>query len=100
MARKKEDKDISRSFLRYAAVMTVLTVVFLFLKKDNVVTWIQTGFTLRKQQKQIEWYQNDIRRLDEHMEALTRHKDSLERFAREEFYFAEPGEDIYIIEEQ
>jgi len=100
MARKKEKQDITRSFFRYAAVITALTVVFLFLKKDSVITWIQAGFTLRKQQKQIEWYEDDIRRLDEHMRVLTQQKDSLEQYAREEFYFAAPGEDVYIVEEQ
>ncbi len=91
---------MSRSFFRYAAVVTALIAVFLFLKKDNVLTWIQAGFTLRKQQRQIEWYQEDNRRLDEHMRVLKQQRDSLEQFAREEFYFAAPGEDVYIVEEQ
>ncbi|MCQ2183082.1 MAG: septum formation initiator family protein [Bacteroidales bacterium] len=100
MAKDKGDKDMSRSFFRYAAVVTALIAVFLFLKKDNVLTWIQAGFTLRKQQRQIEWYQEDNRRLDEHMRVLKQQRDSLEQFAREEFYFAAPGEDVYIVEEQ
>lgn len=99
MAKNKDEKDISRSFFRYAAVITALIAVFLVFKKDSVVTWIQAGFTLRKQQRQIEWYQEDNRRLDEHVRVLTQQRDSLEQFAREEFYFAAPGDDVYIVEE-
>ena len=29
---------------------------------------------------------------------MTGDRDSLERFAREEFFFAEPGDDVYINE--
>ena len=31
-----KDKDIRRSFLRYAIVATALIVLFLFLKKDSI----------------------------------------------------------------
>jgi len=99
MAKNKDNQDISRSFFRYAAVVTALFVVFLFLKKDNIVTWIQAGFTLRKQYRQIEWYQEDNSRLDEHMSVLSRQRDSLEQFAREQFFFAAPGDDVYLVEE-
>jgi cell division protein FtsB len=29
---------------------------------------------------------------------MTGDRDTLERYAREQFYFAEPGDDVYIIE--
>lgn len=99
MAKRKDNKDISRSFFRYAAVVTGILVVFLFIKKDNIVTWIQAGFTLRKQNRQIEWYQKDIKRLDEHMRVLSQERDSLEQYAREQFNFAATGDDVYLVEE-
>ena len=94
-----KDKDIRRSFFRYAIVVTAAIVVFLFLKKDNIITWIQAGFTLRKQEKQIEWYEEDNARLDEQIRMMSTDRDTLEKFARENFYFSEPGDDVYIIEE-
>ncbi len=36
--------------------------------------------------------------MDRQIHGLTHSKDSLERFARENFGFAEPGDDVYIIE--
>ncbi|MBQ2006237.1 MAG: septum formation initiator family protein, partial [Bacteroidales bacterium] len=37
--------------------------------------------------------------LGDQIQTLTSNKDSLETYAREQFYFAEPGETVYLIEE-
>ena len=74
-----------RSFFRFAIILTAVFVIFLFLKKDNVIRWIQAGFTLRSQRRQIE--------------LLSTNRDSLETYARERFYFSKEGEDVYIIED-
>ena len=94
------DRDGSRreqrSFLRFAIVATAVFVVFLFLKKDNVIQWIDAGFTLRHQERQIEALTRDNERLDAEIERLSDNRDSLERFARETYHFAEQGDDVYI----
>ena len=87
-----------RSFMRYAIVATALCLLFLFVKKDNVVRWVQAGFTLKKQERQIELYRNQNAELDRRINMMSTDRDTLETFAREEFHFAEPGEDVYIIE--
>ena len=87
-----------RSFLRFAIVITAIFVLFLFVKKDNVVRWAQAGFTLGQQQRRIEQLKQDNDKLDEQMHMLSTSRDSLEKFAREEFGFAEPGDDVYIEE--
>ena len=107
MAKKKDNiwdrsKDGSRqeqrSFLRYAIIATALCAVFLFVKKDNVMRWIQAGFTLRKQERQIELYRSKNAELDRRINMMTTDRDTLETFAREEFHFSESGDDVYIIE--
>jgi len=96
------DKDGSRkeqrSFLRYAIVATVLFLLFMLLKKDGIITWVQAGFTLQKQRRQIELYQQENAALDKKIRRMKDNRDTLERYAREQFYFAEPGDDVYIIE--
>ncbi|MCQ2188227.1 MAG: septum formation initiator family protein [Bacteroidales bacterium] len=87
-----------RSFIRYAIVATAIMVLFLFVKKDNVVRWIQAGFTLRRQERQIELYQQQNEELDKTINMMSNNRDTLEKFARENFHFAEPGEDVYIEE--
>lgn len=87
-----------RSFIRYAIVATAIMVLFLFVKKDNLVRWIQAGFTLRRQERQIELYQQQNEELDKTINMMSNNRDTLEKFARENFHFAEPGEDVYIEE--
>jgi cell division protein FtsB len=96
---KDGNRAPQRSFIRFAIVITAIIVLFLFIKKDNVVRWVQAGFTLRSQERRIEALQEDNARLDEEIRILSTSRDSLEKFAREEFGFAEPGEDVYIEEE-
>lgn len=89
--------DIPKSFIVYAAVSTVAILLFLFLKKDNIVRWIEASLTVRRQKEQIEWYRRDNARLDYEAAALASDRDSLEAFARTKYDFAEPGDDVYIV---
>lgn len=107
MAKKKDNiwdrskdgnKKEQRSFLRYAIIATAVCVLFLFVKKDNVIRWIQAGFMLKKQERQIEMYEQKNAELDRRINMMSTNRDTLETFAREEFHFAEPGDDVYIIE--
>ena len=88
-----------RSFVRYAIISTAIFLLFIcVIKRDNLFRWIEAGVTIRRQEKQMEFYESDISRLKEEVKSLTTDKDTLEKFAREKFLFAEPGEDVYIIE--
>ena len=95
---KDGNRAPQRSFLRFAIVITAIIVLFLFIKKDNVVRWVQAGFTLRSQERRIEALKEDNDRLDEQIRIMSTSRDSLEKYAREEFGFAEPGDDVYIEE--
>ena len=95
---KDGNRKEQRSFLRYAVVATALFLLFMLVKKDSLVTWVQAGFTLRRQDRQIEQYQRENEELDRRIRMMTGDRDTLERYAREHFYFAEPGDDVYIIE--
>lgn len=107
MAKKKDNiwdrsrdgsRKEQRSFLRFAIVATAICALFLFVKKDNVVRWVQAGFTINRQERQIELYRKQNEALDRRINMMSTDKDTLETFAREEFNFAEPGDDVYIIE--
>ena len=97
--REKDGNRVEqRSFVRFAIVITAVFVLFLFIKKDNVARWIQAGFTLGRQERRIEQLKQENDRLDKLIRTLSTSRDSLEKFAREEFGFAEPGDDVYIEE--
>ena len=89
-------KKEQRGFLRFVIIATAVFLVVLLVKKDSVVRWIQTGVELRRQKKEIEYYQKEIRRLDSQIDGLSNNRDTLESYAREHFNFAEPGDDVYL----
>ncbi|MBQ9399457.1 MAG: septum formation initiator family protein [Bacteroidales bacterium] len=95
----KKDKDTRKqSFLRYAVIVTAVAVLFLFLKRDNVVHWVKAGITRHRQEARIEEYKDRINSLEERIHDLSTNRDSLEKYAREQYYFSVPGEDVYIEE--
>ena len=88
-----------RSFVRYVIISTAIFLLFIcVIKRDNLFRWIEAGVTIHRQEKQKEFYESDIGRLKEEVNSLTTDRDTLEKFAREKFLFAEPGEDVYVQE--
>jgi len=75
-------------------------VIILFFRHDNLIRWIKAGMTIRRQEKQIEWYNKEIKDLDAQIEAMSTNRDTLEQYARERFLFAEPGDDVYLVPEE
>ena len=82
--------------------LTVITLAFvfsiLFLGDNNLVNLVKVEFELGRQQDQIEQYRREIEEMDARIDMLQHNRDTLEEFAREQFYFAAPGDDVYIIE--
>ena len=74
-------------------------VIILFFRHDNLIRWIKAGMTIRGQEKQIEWYNKEISELDKQIDAMSTNRDTLEKYARERFLFAEPGDDVYLVPE-
>ena len=95
---KDGSRKEQRSFLRYAIVATALFLVFMLVKKDGIITWVQAGFTLQRQRRQIEQLRKENDAMEQKIKTMSLDRDTLERYAREQFYFAEPGDDVYIIE--
>ena len=91
-----ESKE-KRSFFRYVVVSTLLCLIFLCVKRDSLITWVSAAITLHRQERQIEYLKEQNSAIRARVKQLTENKDSLERFAREEYLFAEPGDDIYVM---
>lgn len=88
-------------FFKFAAVLTGIALVILtFGPGNNIIRWIGAGMEISRQKKQAEEYEMQIRSLDNKIKMLQSNRDTLEKFAREQFYFTEPGDDVYIIEEK
>ena len=89
-----------RNFMRVA---TGATVVFLFVwivgPGNTIFHWIGAALENRRQEKLIEQYQQQNAQMEERLRMLKTDKDTLEKFAREQFHFAVPGEDVYLVED-
>jgi hypothetical protein len=86
-----------RSFVRYAVYATAVFFIYIgFLGEDNLIRWIRAGIELGSQKRQIEIYKRQIETMDEKIRLISTDKDTLERFAIENFNFARQGDDVYI----
>jgi len=93
-------KGEHRSFMRYALVVTFLFLLFVLFKPgSNIFNWLDARREISRQEKQISEYGKELEELDKRINLLTSDRDTLEKFAREKFHLAAPGEDVFILEE-
>lgn len=83
---------------KYFVVGLIFLVWICFIDTNNVGQLIRTRWTLRNQRRQIEFYNREITKMDRKLEQLQSQRDTLEKFAREEYYYQNDGEDVYVIE--
>ncbi len=93
-------KGGQKSFARYVAIVTSLFLLFVLFKPgSNIFNWISARREVVRQEKQIGRYRQQLEQLDKRIDLLVTDRDTLEKFAREQFHLAAPGEDVYILEE-
>ena len=92
--------DERKRFLLIVCVCTVLFWGFKFIGPKGTIThWIKAKAEIRRQEKQMEQFRREIEAMDKDINELKNNKDSLEKFAREQFHFAAPDEDVYLIKD-
>ncbi len=97
-------KDIfSGEHRKFAWFVVVSTAVFLISwlvgPGNTIIHWVKTKNEIARQEKQMEYYRQEIEEMNQDIKELGTERDSLEKFARERFNFAAPGEDVYVIED-
>ena len=104
MAEKKDKGSLlTRSdhnyFLPFVLIVTALVALWLlFFSHSSVLNWVRARWEINRQERQMEEYRRDIGAMDAEIQSLTHSRDSLEKFARETYHFAAPGEDVYLVE--
>ena len=104
MADKKQKGSLlTRSdhnyFLPFVIIITAVAALWLlFFSHSSVLNWVRANLEIQRQERQMERLRNDIDAMDAEIRSLTNSRDSLEKFARETYHFAAPGDDVYIIE--
>lgn len=93
-------QDEKKRFLFIVCVCTMVFLGFKFIGPGGTIThWIKAKNEIRSQERQMEEYRRGIEAMDKDINELKTNKDSLEKFAREQFKFAAPDEDVYLIED-
>ena len=82
---------------KYVVVTTFFLVWVLFVDTNNLFVWMRDLKEVSAQEKQKEYYRDAINRTDEKLKELTSNKDSLEKFAREQYLFHQKDEEVFII---
>lgn len=83
---------------KYFLVGLIFVVWIFFFDTNNVGQMFRSRRTLRSQRQQIEFYQQEIDKMNRKLEQLKSERDSLEKFAREEYFYHLDGEDVFVIE--
>lgn len=83
---------------KYFFVGIIFVVWIFFFDTNNVGQMFRSRRTLRSQRQQIEFYQQEIDKMNRKLEQLKSERDSLEKFAREEYFYHLDGEDVFVIE--
>ena len=87
---------------KFVWFVTLATAVFLFVwivgPGNTIIHWIGAGLETRRQERMIEQYRQVNSEMENRLDMLKNDKDTLEKFAREQFRFAVPGEDVYVVE--
>ena len=97
-------KEIFRGpYRNFAWFFIATTVAFLWVwiigPGNTIGHWINANHEASgPQAEEIAKYRNEIQELDSKIQALENNVDTLEKFAREQYHFAAPGEDVYVIE--
>ena len=60
--------------------------------------WAGDYLEVLRQERVIRQYGRDIEELDRKLDQLTSDRDSLEKFAREEYYFHRENEEVFIVD--
>lgn len=92
-------KGKHRKFAWFVVITTVLFLgLWLFGSGNTIILWVDNAVEVRRQQKHIEYYEEANEEMLRRLDMLRNDRDTLEKFSREQFNFAVPGEDVYIIE--
>ena len=85
---------------RYVYATLVFLVVILFIDQFNLFEQIRLHRSLKDQKQQIEYYENEISKSKEYLNALQNDTATMEKVAREQYLMKRDNEVVYLIETQ
>lgn len=83
---------------KYFITFAVFALIVTFMGDQSIINRLRRGTQIRELEDRRDDYRRQIEQAKREIENL-QNKDSLERFAREQFFMSAPGEDIYVVDE-
>ena len=92
-------KGPHKYFACFVVAVTAAFLLFWLVGSGNTfINWAKAAAEIRRQEKMIEQYEDQNAEMDRRINMIRTDRDTLEKFAREQFNFAVPGEDVYVVE--
>ncbi len=82
---------------KYAITLLAFMIVFLFVGDQSLIRFFHRHREIRQLEEQRDMYRTETEKAQREIQML-QNADSLERFAREQYYMHTPEEDIYLID--
>lgn len=83
---------------KYAITLLAFLIVFLFVGDQSLIRFFHRHREIRQLEEQRDMYRTETEKAQREIQML-QNADSLERFAREQYYMHTPEEDIYLIDD-
>ena len=87
-----------RKWGKYLIVILVFLIVYLVVGDQSLVQFSRRKTEIKKLEQQTRSYRRETENA-RHVIQILNNKDSLERYAREQYFMHTDNEDIYIIEQ-
>ncbi len=98
MKNSLKDSMVLRIMKNKYLLVTVFFIVWIFfIDTNNLIRWYGHMRDLAAQQRQIEYYEEAIELTNGQLQELQSNRDSLEKFAREQYLFHEQDEEVFIV---
>ncbi len=84
---------------KYTIVFVVFAVLVTFFDNHSLIHRWETHRRIVEMEKELNYYQNEIKDTKQKNNELRSDKENLEKFAREHFYMKKESEEIFIVKE-
>lgn len=85
----------NKYFIATAAILIWMT----FLDRNNLIHQVQKSVQLSELKSEKQYYKEKIKETQKARKNLMKNSESLERYAREQYFMKKPDEELYIVTE-
>lgn len=82
---------------KYVLVPLFMLIWLLFFDRYDLITQLKARYNLYKLKKEKEYYKREIKKDKENLNELLNNKNTLEKYARENYIMKRDNEDIFVI---